>query len=65
MNRGYDGNDIFTGNKNKELRINTTKYGEILGNPGYMESACEKHNRRKRPTEQSEGVKRENKVPGK
>jgi hypothetical protein len=43
---------------NKELRINTTKYGEILGNPVYMESAREKHNRRKRPTEQSDGVKR-------
>ena len=44
---------------NKELRIITTKHGEILGNRKYMETAMEKHNRRKRPTEQSDGVKRE------
>ena len=44
---------------NKELGIITTKHGEILGNREYMETALEKHNRRKRPTEQSDGVKRE------
>ena len=44
---------------NKELEIITTKHGEILGNREHMETALEKHNRRKRPTEQSDGVKRE------
>jgi hypothetical protein len=44
---------------NKELEIITTKHGEILGNHNYMETVMEKHNRRKLPTEQSDGVKRE------
>jgi REP element-mobilizing transposase RayT len=44
----------------KELEIITTEHGEILGNRNYMEIAREKHNRRKRPTEQSDGVKRQN-----
>jgi len=43
---------------NKELEIITTKHGEILGSREYMEIARERHNRRKRPTEQSDGVKR-------
>ncbi len=44
---------------NKELEIIRTKHGEILGNHEYMEIAREKHNRRKRPTEQSDGVNRQ------
>lgn len=44
---------------NKELGIITTKHGEILGNRKYIETALEKHDRRKRPTVQSVGVKRE------
>ena len=42
-----------------KLPIITTKYGEILGNREFVETAKGKHNRRKRPTEQSIGVKRE------
>jgi hypothetical protein len=41
------------------LEIITTKHGEILGNREYIEIAREKHNRRKRPTEQSDGVNRQ------
>jgi REP element-mobilizing transposase RayT len=44
---------------NKELEIITTVHGEILGNRNYMEIAREKHNRRERPTEQSDGVNRQ------
>ncbi len=44
---------------NKELEIIRTKHGEILGNHEYMEIAREKHNRRKRPTEQSDVVNRQ------
>jgi REP element-mobilizing transposase RayT len=44
---------------NKDLEIINTKHGEILGNQMYMKTAKEKHNRRKRPTDQSDGVKRQ------
>jgi hypothetical protein len=44
---------------NTELEIITTKHGEILGHRYYMEIAREKHNRRKHPTEQSDGVERQ------
>ena len=43
----------------RELPVIDTKYGEILGNREFLETAKGRHNRRKRPTEQSIGVERE------
>ena len=44
---------------NKELKIITTSHSEIVGSRDYMEIARGKHNRRKRPKKQSDGVKRQ------
>ena len=35
-----------------------TKYGELMGGDGFLESALKKFERRKRPTSQSRGVRR-------
>jgi len=64
MDRGYDGNEIFARNKNKaqflEFLEGTAKKMKIhLLAYCIKEIAREKHNRRKRPAEQSDGVNRQ------
>ncbi len=44
---------------NKEPEVIITKYGEVMGSESFMELAREKHNRRKRPSNQSKGIQRE------
>ena len=39
--------------------IKITKHGEVLGSENFLKLALKKHNRRRRPTEQSKGVQRE------
>ncbi|MCP4221612.1 MAG: hypothetical protein GY765_43710 [bacterium] len=42
----------------KELYVNVTKHGEVLGSEDYFKQAREKHNRRQGPSIQDIGVKR-------
>jgi len=45
-------------NVNNDLPIKTTKYGDILGTEGFLDSALEKYDRRTKPSEQSQGMQR-------
>jgi hypothetical protein len=48
----------LNGPAEKELPVVITKYGELMGGDGFLESALKKFERRKRPTSQSRGVRR-------
>ena len=48
----------LNGPSEKNLPVVITKYGELMGGDGFLESALKKFERRKRPTSQSRGVRR-------
>jgi len=43
----------------RELSVKLTKHGEVLGSRGFLKLALKKHNRRKKPSDQSIGVQRQ------
>jgi hypothetical protein len=44
----------------KELPVKRTKHGEVLGSDHFLKKSLKKHDRRKRPTDQSTGFQRKN-----
>jgi len=44
----------------KELSVNMTEHGGVLGKEDFLKLALKKHNRRKKPSDQSIGVQRKN-----
>jgi REP element-mobilizing transposase RayT len=48
----------LNGPTEKELPVVITKYGELMGGDGFLESALKRFERRKKPTSQSRGVRR-------
>jgi hypothetical protein len=63
VNQLFGSKEILLGHlasvDNRELSVMITKHGEVLGSENFLKLALKKHNRRRRPTEQSKGVQRE------